>query len=86
MNETTDNFSWDSHEYYGGKLKLAQTILEQLRADLVHTYEKSASKDARQIQQVMDKIRLIQVSMHSRLIAEYSEKPDIELLPTYLGR
>jgi hypothetical protein len=86
MDIQNDNLSLESHKHYGESLKLTQTHLEQLRASLVHTYDKSSSKEAKQIQQVMDKVRLIQVSMHSRLISEYHDNSDSELLPIYLGR
>jgi proline dehydrogenase len=86
MSDKPNNLPLDQHEHYGQRLKSTQAELEQLRASLIQTYEKTSSKDARQIQQVIDKLRLIQVSMHSRLISEYPDKSDSELLPIYLGR
>jgi hypothetical protein len=81
-----ENFELSSHEYYGKRLKLAHKHLEQLRASLINVYEKSSSKEAKQLEAAIDKIRLVQTSLHGRLLAEYREKSDDELLPIYLGR
>jgi hypothetical protein len=74
-----ENFELSSHEYYGEKLKLAHKDLEQLRAS-------SSSKEAKQLEAAIDKIKLVQTSLHGRMLAEYREKSDDELLPIYLGR
>ena len=86
MADETQGFKFDTHEYYGELLKLCQSYLEQLKASLIHEYEKSSSKEIKQLEQAIEKIRLIQTSLHGRLSIEYGEKPDDELLPVYLGR
>jgi hypothetical protein len=86
MDNETKGFKFDTHEYCGEKLKQCQHDLEQLRASLIHEYQKSSNKEAKQLEQAIEKIRLVQVSLHGRLSREYMEKPDNELLPVYLGR
>lgn len=87
MSDTNnDGFKFSTHEYYGERLKLTQQYLEQLRADLICTYEKSSSKEAKQLESAIDKIKLVQTSLHGRVLAEYGEMDDEELLPVYLGR
>jgi hypothetical protein len=86
MSDIKENFDLSSHEYYGKKLKLANKYLEQLRASLINVYEKSSRKEAKQLESAIEKIKLVQTSLHSRLLAEYREKGDDELLPVYLGR
>ena len=86
MADEKKGFKFESHEYYGEQLKRCQSQLEGLRASLICEYEKSSSKEARQLEQAIEKIRLVQTSLHGRLSIEYGEKPDDELLPVYLGR
>jgi hypothetical protein len=86
MSDIKENFELSSHEYYGERLKLAHKYLEQLRASIIHTYEKSSRKEAKQLESAIEKIKLVQTSLHGRLLAEYREKGDDELLPIYLGR
>lgn len=86
MSDIKENFDLSSHEYYGKNLKLTNQYLEQLRASLIFTYPKSSSKEAKQLEAAIDKIKLVQTSLHGRLLAEYREKSDDELLPVYLGR
>jgi hypothetical protein len=86
MSDQNDSFNFKAHEHYGEKLKLAHKYLEQLRADLIRTYEKSSSKEAKQLEAAMDKIRLVQTSLHGRVLAEFKEKNDSDILPIYLGR
>jgi hypothetical protein len=86
MDNETQGFKFESHEYYGEQLKHCQGYLEGLRSSLIYEYDKSSSKEAKQLEQAIEKIRLVQVSLHGRLSIEYGEKPDDELLPVYLGR
>jgi hypothetical protein len=86
MSDIKENFDLSSHEYYGERLKLAHKYLEQLRSSLIYTYPKSSSKEAKQLEAAIDKIKLVQTSLHGRLLAEFREKGDEELLPVYLGR
>lgn len=86
MDNETQCFKFESHEYYGEQLKRCQVQLEGLRASLISKYAKSSTKEAKQLEQAIEKIRLVQVSLHGRLSTEYGEKPDDELLPVYLGR
>lgn len=86
MDNETKGFKFDTHEYYGEQLKRCQSQLEGLRASLIYEYAKSSSKEARQLEQAIEKIRLVQTSLHGRLSIEYGEKSDDELLPVYLGR
>lgn len=86
MNDQPDGFKFESHEYYGEQLKRCQHHLEQLRASLICGYAKSSTKEAKQLEQAIEKIRLVQVSLYGRISIEYGEKPDDELLPVYLGR
>ena len=86
MDNDTDYFKFDTHEYYGEQLKHCQSHLEELRANLISKYAKSSAKEARQLEQAIEKIRLVQTSLHGRLSIEYGEKSDDELLPVYLGR
>ena len=81
-----DGFKFSTHEYYGERLKLTQQYLEQVRADLIYTYKKSSSKEAKQLEAAIDRIKLVQASLHGRLSIEYAEMSDDELLPVYLGR
>jgi hypothetical protein len=84
--DDTQGFKFESHEHYGEQLKCCQIQLEGLRASLIHKYAKSSTKESKQLEQAIEKIRLVQVSLHGRLSIEYSEKSDNELLPVYLGR
>ena len=86
MDNEHKGFKLESHIYYGEKLKHCQSHLEQLRASLIYEYEKSSAKEAKQLEQAIEKIRLVQTSLHGRLSIEYGEKPDDELLPVYLGK
>jgi hypothetical protein len=86
MDNETQGFKFESHEYYGEQLKHCQGHLEGLRASLICEYDKSSSKEVKQLEQAIEKIKLVQVSLHGRLSIEYGEKPDDELLPVYLGR
>jgi hypothetical protein len=86
MDNETKGFKFDTHEHYGEQLKRCQVQLEGLRASLVCEYAKSSTKEAKQLEQAMEKISLVQTSLHGRLSREYHEKPDDELLPVYLGR
>jgi hypothetical protein len=86
MDNETQGFKFDTHEYYGEQLKRCQSQLEGLRASLICEYEKSSSKEAKQLEQAIEKIKLVQTSLHGRLSIKYAEKPDDELLPVYLGR
>jgi hypothetical protein len=86
MDTETKGFKFATHEHYGEQLKRCQVQLEGLRASLVCEYAKSSTKEAKQLEQAIDKIKLVQTSLHSRLSIEYGEKPDDELLPVYLGR
>lgn len=86
MDNETKGFEFKAHEYYGEQLKRCQVHLEQLRANLISKYDKSSAKEAKQLEQAIEKIRLVQVSLHGRMSIEYGEKPDDELLPVYLGR
>jgi hypothetical protein len=87
MNDDNDkSFKLSTHEHYGEKLKLSNKYLEQIRADLIFTYPKSSSKEAKQLEAAIDKIKLVQTSLHGRVLAEFREKGDEELLPIYLGR
>ena len=86
MTDEIQGFKFESHEYYGEQLKRCQVQIEGLRASLISKYAKSSTKEAKQLEQAIEKIRLVQVSLHGRLSIEYGEKPDDELLPVYLGR
>lgn len=86
MDNETKGFKFESHEHYGEQLKRCQVQLEGLRASLIHEYAKSSTKESKQLEQAIEKIRLVQTSLHGRLSTEYGEKPDDELLPVYLGR
>ncbi|WP_373538765.1 hypothetical protein [Chamaesiphon sp.] len=86
MTDETQGFKFESHEYYGEQLKRCQIQIEGLRASLISKYAKSSAKEAKQLEQAIEKIRLVQVSLHGRLSIEYGEKSDDELLPVYLGR
>jgi hypothetical protein len=86
MTDETQGFKFGTHEHYGEQLKRCQVQLEGLRASLICEYAKSSTKEAKQLEQAIEKIRLVQVSLHGRLSIEYGEKPDDELLPVYLGR
>ncbi len=81
-----NNFTIEAHQYYGQHLKQCQKQLEGLRASLSYHYKKSSTKEMKQLEQAIEKVRLVQVSLHGRMSIEYSEKPDDELLPVYLGR
>jgi hypothetical protein len=87
MSDNNDkSFKFSTHEHYGQRLKLTQKYLEQIRADLIFTYEKSSSKEAKQLEAAINKIKLVQTSLHGRVLEEFREKGDEELLPVYLGR
>ena len=86
MDNDTQGFEFGTHEHYGEQLKICQVQLERLRANLISKYAKSSSKEAKQLEQAIEKIKLVQTSLHGRLSNEYAEKPDDELLPVYLGR
>jgi hypothetical protein len=86
MDNETQGFKFDTHKYHGEQLKRCQSQLEGLRESLICEYAKSSTKEAKQLEQAIEKIKLVQVSLHGRLSIEYGEKPDDELLPVYLGR
>jgi hypothetical protein len=80
------SFGITRHVHHGNKLKECYQHLEQARAAIVSTYPKSSRKEAKALEQALDKIRAVQTAMHGRLLREFEDKGDAELLPTYLGR
>ena len=86
MTDEQQGFRFDTHEHYGEQLKHCQSHLEELRANIISKYAKSSTKEAKQLEAAIEKIRLVQISLHGRLSIEYAEMPDDELLPVYLGR
>jgi hypothetical protein len=79
-------FNLDKHYKAGYSLKTVQESLDRIKAELNYCYPASSDKDVKTIETAMEKVRLTQGLMHSRLIAEFPEKSDDELLPVYLGR
>jgi hypothetical protein len=79
-------FDFDKHHKVGYSLKTVQEYLDRVKAELNYRYPSSSDKDVKTIETAMEKVRLTQGLMHSRLIAEFPEKSDDELLPVYLGR
>ena len=86
MDNERTGFKFATHEHYGEQLKRCHLHLEQLRASLICEYAKSSTKEARNLEIAIEKIRLVQTSLHGRMSIEYGEKSDDELLPVYLGR
>ena len=86
MDNERTGFKFESHEYYGEQLKRCQLELERLRANLISKYAKSSIKEARNLEIAIERLKLVQTSLHGRMSIEYGEKPDDELLPVYLGR
>ncbi len=85
-NTVERGFDFDKHERIGYSLKYAQERLDIVKAELNYYYPASSDKDVKTIETAMEKVRLAQGLMHSRLIAEYPDKSDDQLLPVYLGR
>jgi hypothetical protein len=79
-------FDFAKHERVGYALKLVQQDLDKVKAELNYFYPASSDKDIKVIEVAIEKVRLLQGIEHSRLIAEYPDKDDDELLPVYLGR
>ena len=86
MDNERTGFKFATHEHYGEQLKRSQGQLEGLRASLIYEYEKSSSKEVRNLEIAIERLKLVQTSLHGRMSIEYGEKPDDELLPVYLGR
>jgi hypothetical protein len=78
--------TFEEHSRIGEKLKYSYRHLEIVRAQLMSVYPKSSKKEEKALDAVLSKIQLLQTSLHSRLLAEFEEMDDDELLPTYLGR
>jgi hypothetical protein len=86
MDDYQDRLTFEEHVSTGKKLKQHSHSIEQIRATLANSYPKSAKKEMRQLQAAFDNIKNVQTSLHSRLLAEFPDKSDDELLPVYLGR
>ena len=86
MDEESNRLTFEDHMNVGEKLKLYSYGIEQIRADLAYSYPKSAKKELKQLQAAFDSIKNVQTSLHGRLLNEFPEKSDDELLPVYLGR
>jgi hypothetical protein len=86
MDDDSKRFTFEEHLKAGEKLKRYSATIEQIRADLAYSYPKSAKKEMKQLETAFNNIKLVQTSLHSRLLAEFPEKSDDELLPVYLGR
>jgi hypothetical protein len=86
MDDESERFTFDQHLNVGHKLKVYTNSIEQIRAELARRYPKSAKKEIKQLETASHNAKLVQTSLHSRLLAEFPEKSDDELLPVYLGR
>jgi hypothetical protein len=84
--DESNSLTLEEHINVGQSLKRCSHRIEQVRAGIRHSYPKSSKKELRQLQTAFDNIRSVQTSMHGRLLAEFPEKSDEELLPIYLGR
>jgi hypothetical protein len=78
--------TFEDHCNIGEKLKRYCYGVEQTRAELAISYPKSAKKEMKQLETAFNSIKLVQTALHSRLLNEFPEKSDDELLPVYLGR
>ncbi len=78
--------TFEQHLEIGRRLKLYVQSIEQVRAKLVQTYPKSAKRETKRLEAILISTQLVQTSLHSRLLAEFPEMDDDELLPVYLGR
>ena len=78
--------TFDEHVQIGEKLKHSYHYLEVVRAQIMSVYPKSSKKEEKALDAALSKIQLLQTSLHSRLLAEFRENGDDELLPVYLGR
>jgi hypothetical protein len=86
MDEESNRLTFEEHIKVGEKLKRYSHSIEQIRANLGTSYPKSAKKEMKQLQTAFDNIKNVQSSLHGRLLNEFPEKSDDELLPVYLGR
>jgi hypothetical protein len=86
MSDQSKGFTFEDHQRAGEGLKWYADSIERLRADLAYSYPQSAKKEMKQLETAFNNIKLVQASLHSRLLAEHSDKADDELLPVYLGR
>ena len=86
MDDDANRFTFEEHLEVGEKLKRYSHNIEQIRANLAASYPKSAKKELRQLQAAFDNVKNVQTSLHGRLLNEFPEKSDDELLPVYLGR
>lgn len=86
MEDQSKTFTFADHKKAGEGLKWYAAHIERLRADLAYSYPKSAKKEMKQLEIAFNNIKLVQASLHSRLLSEHPDKSDDELLPVYLGR
>jgi hypothetical protein len=86
MDDESKKLTFEEHVKIGEKLKYHSHGIEQIRADLAYSYPQSGKKDMRKLELAFNNIKLVQTTLHGRLLAEFPEKSDDELLPVYLGR
>jgi hypothetical protein len=79
-------FTLEEHAAVGNMLKRYSHGIEQTRAKLAYSYPKSAKKEMKQLELALNNIKNVQASLQSKLLVEFSEKSDDELLPVYSGR
>ncbi|PSB57749.1 hypothetical protein [Chamaesiphon polymorphus] len=84
--EDQQQMTFEEHSQIGQKLKYSYRYLEVVRAQLMSVYPKSSKKEEKALETVLSKIQILQTSLHSRLLNEFPENSDDELLPVYLGR
>jgi hypothetical protein len=78
--------TFEEHAQIGEKLKYSYRHLEMVRAQLMSIYPKSSKKEEKALNAVLEKIQVLRTSLHGRLLTEFEEMDDDELLPIYLGR
>jgi hypothetical protein len=80
------SLTFEDHSKIGEKLKRYACGIEQIRAEIASSYPKSSKREMARLDKVFNDIRALQTSLHNRLLIEYREKSDDELLPVYMGR
>ncbi len=86
MDDESNRFTFEQHTAIGENLKLSANNIEKIKTNLQYSYPKSGKKELRQLETVLNNVKSIQTSLHGRLLNEFPEKSDDELLPVYLGR
>ncbi len=78
-------FSLEQHKGYGKYLKRTRSGLYSM-SDAIKESFPNCNKISKDIELARQALERVQVAMHNRLLNTFTDHPDSELLPIYLGR